>query len=116
MEKEQLVESIREWIQIDNELKELQRAAKERRERKKEITNNLVEVMRTNEIDCFDVNEGKLVYSKNKVKSGLSKKYLMNTLHNYFKNDPVEAKRVSDYILNSREEKIKETIRRKIKK
>jgi len=34
----------------------------------------------------------------------------------YFKEDSTQAKEVSNYILNNREEKIKENIRRKIKK
>ena len=46
MEKEILIQNIREWLQIDNELKELRRAAKERRERKKELTNDLVDIMK----------------------------------------------------------------------
>jgi hypothetical protein len=113
MNKEELVSNIKEWLQVDNELKELQKAAKERRERKKELTNSLVETMKTNEIDCFDVNDGKLIYSKNKVKASLSKKYLLDTIHSYFKNDLNKAKELSEFIINNREEKIKETLRRK---
>lgn len=114
MDKERLVNDIKEWIQIDNELKELQKAARERRERKKELTNNLVDVMRDNEIDCFDVNDGKLVYTKSKVRQTLSKKYLLTTLQSFYSDDPVKAKQLSEFILNSREEKVKENIRRKI--
>lgn len=113
MDKDQLVESIKEWITIDNELKELAKAAKERRERKKELTNSLVDVMRDHEIDCFDVNDGKLIYTKNKVKETMSKKYLLNTLQNFFKDDPLKASQLSEYILNNRQEKLKESIRRK---
>lgn len=114
MDKERLVNNIKEWIQIDNELKELQKAARERRERKKELTNNLVDVMRDNEIDCFDVNDGKLVYTKSKVRQTLSKKYLLTTLQSFYSDDPMKAKQLSEFILNSREEKVKENIRRKI--
>lgn len=113
MDKEQLVTSIKEWITIDNELKELAKAAKERRERKKELTNTLVDVMRDHEIDCFDVNEGKLIYTKNKVKETMSKKYLLQTLQSFYKDDPTQASQVSEYILNNRQEKIKESIKRK---
>lgn len=116
MDKEQLVDNIKEWIQLDNELKELQRAAKERRDRKKDLTNSLVDVMKTNEIDCFDVNNGKLIYTKNKVKASLSKKTLLNALQNYYKDDPEEGKQVTEFLMNSREEKVKEFIRRKVDK
>jgi len=113
MDKEELVNNIKEWIQIDNELKQLQKAAKERRERKKELTQDLVEIMKNNEIDCFDINDGKLIYSKNKVKSSLSKKYLLDSIQNFFKEDTLKAQQLTEFIINNREEKVKETIRRK---
>ena len=40
--------------------------------------------MKSNEIDCFDINDGKLVYTQNKVKTPLSKKHLMSALMNYY--------------------------------
>lgn len=114
MNKELVIENIKEWIQLDNELKELQRASKERRVRKKEITNVLVDIMRDNEIDCFNVSDGKLIYTQSKVKSTLSKKYLLDTLSNYYKNNPEQGREVAEFILNNREEKIRENIRMKV--
>lgn len=116
MDKEHIVESIKEWIHIDNELKEISKIAKERRERKKELTGSLVDIMKNNEIDCFDVKDDKLIYTKNKVKSSLSKKTLMTALQNYYKDDPKQGQDVTEFLLNSREEKIKETLRRKVGK
>lgn len=116
MEKEQLIENIKEWLQIDNELKELRKAAKERRERKKELTGSLVDIMKVNDIDCFDVNGGKLLYSQSKVKAPINKKTLLATLQNYYKNDPTKARELSEFILNNREVKIKESIRHKEQK
>jgi len=113
VDKSVLVNNVKEWIEIDNELKELQKAAKERRQRKKELTEQLVNVMKTNEIDCFDINGGKLIYSKNKVRTALSKKHLLKALTMFYKNDPSQVTEVTNFILNSRDEKIKETIRRK---
>ena len=113
VDKSVLINNVKEWIEIDNELKELQKAAKERRQRKKELTEQLVNVMKTNEIDCFDINGGKLIYSKNKVRTALSKKHLLKALTMFYKNDPSQVTEVTNFILNSRDEKIKETIRRK---
>ena len=72
--------------------------------------------MKDNEIDCFDINDGKLVYTQNKVKTPLSKKHLMSALMNYYKDDAKSAEEVSNFIMESREEKVKESIRRKINK
>ena len=114
--KEQLVNHIREWIEIDNGISVLQKQIKELRENKKELTNSLVNVMKSNEIDCFDINDGKLIYSKSKVKKPINKKTLLSALDNYFKEDSEMAKQLSEHILNSREETVKESIRRKKEK
>jgi hypothetical protein len=65
--KEQLVNNIKEWIKMDAEISELKAQIKDRTNKKKTLTENLVSVMKTNKIDCFDINGGSLVYKKNKV-------------------------------------------------
>lgn len=111
--KEELVNHIRGWIQIDNDIIKLQKEIKELRENKKSLTASLVDVMKSNEIDCFDINDGKLIYSKSKVKKPISKKTLFSALETYFEKDLELAKQLSEHILNSREESVKESIRRK---
>jgi len=116
MDKEQLLDNVRGWISIDNEIKQLQKVIKEKRKEKKAYTANLVEVMKSNDIQCFDISDGKLLYTQNKVKSALSKKHLIKSLTEWFKDDPSKIGDLTKHILNSREEKIKENIKRKIKK
>ena len=111
--KDELVTTIKTWIDIDNELKELAKAAKELREKKKNVTNNLVDVMKSNEIDCFDLKEGKLVYSQTKTKAPLNKKNLVKCLTPYFQNNSELAEELTNHILDSRDVKIKDSIRRK---
>lgn len=111
--KDQLVSHIKSWIEIDNEIGKLQKQIKAFRDEKKELTNSLVDVMKSNEIDCFDINDGKLIYSRSKIKKPINKKTLFTSLHTYFKEDEEMAKQLSEFILNSREETVKESIRRK---
>ena len=113
MDKDALAENIKEWIQIENELSELRKAAKERRLRKKELTDSLVEVMKQNEIDEFNVNGSKLIYTKRKTRTALSKKHLLKVLQHYYADEPERASELSSFILESREEKVNETIRHK---
>jgi hypothetical protein len=114
--KEQLVNNIKEWIKIDNEVAQLKADIKERTNKKKQLTENLVTVMKTNSIDCFDINGGALIYKKNKVKKALSGKTLLLALQNYYKTDTKMAEDIAKHIMDSREEQIKETIKRKIDK
>ena len=112
--KEVLVNTIKEWIDHDNEIKNLQQQIKEHRNKKKSLTDNLLEIMKDNEIDCFDINNGKIIYCKNKVKSPLNKKTLLETLEKYFEDMPdIHQEQVSKYIFDNRKIEIKENIRRK---
>ena len=114
--KEQLVNNIKEWIKIDAEIAELKSQIKERNNKKKTLTENLVTVMKTNKIDCFDINGGALIYKTNKVKKPINGKTLLTALQNYYKSDPKIAEDITKHVMDSREEQIKETIKRKIDK
>jgi hypothetical protein len=114
--KEQLVNNIKEWIKMDTEITELKAEIKERNNKKKALTEGLVTTMKNNQIDCFDINGGALVYKKNKVKKPINGKTLLSALQNYYKNEPQKAEELTKHVLNSREEQIKETIKRKIDK
>jgi hypothetical protein len=110
--KEQLVAVVKEWVNLETEIKTLQNHIKERRARKKELTGALVDTMKTNEIDCFDISDGKIVYSQNRVKASVSKKHLLTCLSQYFeKTNPKVAQELTDFILDSREVKVNDNIR-----
>jgi len=114
--KEQLVNNIKEWIKIDAEIVQLKAEIKERTNKKKNLTENLVTVMKTNQIDCFDINGGALVYKKNKIKKPINGKTLLASLQNYYKENPTIAEELTKHVLDNREEQIKETIKRKVDK
>jgi len=114
--KEQLVNNIKEWIKIDNEITQLKADVKERTTKKKLLTENLVTVMKSNSIDCFDINGGALVYKKSTVKKPINDRTLLLALQNYYKTDTHIAEDIAKHVMSCREEQIKETIKRKIDK
>ena len=114
--KEQLVNNIKEWIKIDNEISDLKAQIKDRTNKKKLLTENLVTVMKSHSIDCFDINGGALVYKKSKVKKPINGKTLLSALQNYYKTDSKIAEEIAKHVMDSREEQVKETIKRKIDK
>ena len=112
--KDKLVQNVKAWLQNDKELKALQNQIKERKKKKSELTEVLVEIMKSNEIDCFDITGGKIMYTQNRVKSALNKKHLMDSLEKYFENNPnVQTEELSKFILDSRSIKTTESIRHK---
>jgi len=116
--KEELVTNIKEWMKVDAEISKLQKEIKERKNKKNTLTNSLVSVMKKNEIDCFDINGGSLVYKQSKTKKPITSKTLMTVLKNYYSNDPTHTKAedLTKFILENREEHTKETIKMKFNK
>ena len=111
--KEDLINSVKEWLIIDNQISDLQKQIREKRKQKKELSNSLINVMKEHNIDCLDIKNATLVHTKRKQKQSISKKFLLETLKKYY-NDNENAKNITDYILNSRQEKEIDNI--KIKK
>lgn len=115
--KEELIQNIKEWIKIDTEITELKNKIKEKNLLKKGLTEGLMNTMKKNTIDCFDINGGSIVYKKNKVKKPISGKNLLQILQTYFQNeDAHKAEDITKFVLDNREEQIKEVIKHKIDK
>ena len=114
--KQILVQNIREWVKLDNEIRALKKEEKIRQTEKKQLNENLIEIMKSNEIDCVDIKDGQICYTQKNVKKPITKKNLMTILTKYFKGDMEKAENVNEFILDNREETTKETITRKITK
>ena len=114
--KDELILNIKEWIKIDNELTKMKIEVKERTNKKKELTESLVNIMKSNSIDCFDINGGALIYKQKKTRKTISGKFLLAQLEEYYKDKPEIAKEITQKVLDNRVEVIKEEIKRKIDK
>lgn len=114
--KEQLMSAVKEWVIIDNKLREHQKIVKTYKEKQKEMSFKLMDTMKNNEIECFDLKNGSLVYKKNKVKKPLNKQTLFNILGTYFQGNQNTADELGKFILDNRQVIVKESIQRKIDK
>jgi len=112
--KEQLIKLIKEWVKIDNEIRVLQKEQTARKTEKIDISKQLMEVMQKNNIDCFDINDGKIMYSKKNIKKPINKTMLLSILSNFYKGDNEKVDELHTYIMENRENVVKETIVRKI--
>jgi len=111
MEKEALVENVNTWVSLDDEILLLQREIRELRKKKTDITNILVDVMRENNVDSFDMKDKSLLYKKQTIRQPINKKMLMNALEKLYKED--EVNKIVECVLEQRQVKTKETITRK---
>jgi hypothetical protein len=114
--KQQLIISIREWVKIDNEIRKLRSEENIRKKEQKRISTQLIEVMRKNEIDEFELNDGKIMYTKKNVKKPITKQKLLELLQKFHDGDIQKANDINNFILSNREEKEVENIVRKMNK
>jgi hypothetical protein len=108
--KEQLIQIIREWVKNENEIRSLQSEIKIRKNNKKKISESLIQIMKENEIDCFDIKDGQICYIKKQIKKPITKGLLISILSKYFKGDIFKANEINNFIMDNREEVTKESI------
>lgn len=113
---EKMISAVKEWIKIDTEITKLKNEIKERTDKRKMATENLMSIMKERGVEGFNINGGAVLYKKSKVKKPLSGKTLLTALQNYYKDNAEVAEEIAKHVMDSREEQVKETIKRKIDK
>lgn len=98
---------VHEWDRINNLIRQYEENLKSLREEKKKIQDSAIEYMRNNEIDILNMEDGKIICKKSKVKvNSLTKKNLIDKLREFFivkeRFDPgiaqMKANVISEYI------------------
>lgn len=109
--KELLVTTIKEWVECERKIKEFNAQMKEYKDKKKLLTKTLIDVMKNNEIDCFDTTTGKILHRTSKTKAPVSKEYLSQVLEKYFEKNPdINCDEVGNIILENRPVKERHSI------
>jgi len=113
--KEQLKSNVKLYLEMDDQIKALNKAIIERRKKKNELSEEILGTMKKFEIDNMNTKNGKLIYSSTKSTKPLNKSNLISGLNLYFKDED-KAKNVSKLVLDSREKVEKVKLRRTINK
>ena len=116
LNRDELIQTVKEWIKIDNELTKLRSEIKLRNDKRKKITESIVNHMKHTSIDGINIFNGSLVYKQKKTKKPITGKFLLTQLEKYYSQTPEVAKEVTQHVLDNREEVVKEEIKRKINK
>jgi len=108
--KEYLISVIKQWVKLENEIKTLKKEQTQRQIEKKKVSENLIDIMKKNDIDCLDIKDGQICYNKKNIKKAISKKHLMDVLSKYYEGDMLKASELNSFIIENREEVTKESI------
>ena len=71
LNKQQIISLVKEWMTMDERIKALQKEIRQCRQVNKDLTSQLVDVMKSHDIDCFDTTNGKILYSVQRSKQGI---------------------------------------------
>lgn len=112
MDRARIATAIKEWVRMDAEIAELRQQIKGRSIQKKAFADELVRLMKDNQIDEIDMSDGKIVRQTRRTKAPVNKKLLFASLSKYLKSE-TSAKEMADFILASRPEKTSDFICKK---
>ena len=113
--KEQLKTNVKIYLDMDDQIKALNKAIVERRKKKNELSQEILLTMKKFEIDNMNTKNGRLIYNVSNISKPLCKQNLIDGLNVYFKNDDT-AKSVSEIVLDARPKVEKITLKRTINK
>lgn len=104
---------IKQWVQVDNQIKEINDRVRELREKRNNLEKNLTNYVSSNNLSnsTIKIGEDRLKFSNTRVPEPLTFKYLEKTLGEIIKNEN-QVKVIMDYVKQKREIKIVPEIKR----
>ena len=109
--KQKLQEYTKEYLDLDEQIKALTKAIRERKNKKKEASENILKCMKQFDIGYMNIKDGKLIYSVTKNKAPMNKENITKTLSEYY-NSVEKASEVCSYIFENRSKVEKVKLRR----
>ena len=110
-DKGQMIEIIKEWIDLEKDLQALNAEIRGKRKQKKIMSQAIVEIMKKNELDTIDTNSGKIIYSQRKTKKALNQNKLLSLIAQHSGLSEEQCKNLTDEILNNREVSLTDVIK-----
>jgi len=101
---------IKEWMHIDTEIQSLSAEIRERRKRSATVRGMILSIMKAGQIGQLNISAGAVVARTTKVKATMSKKYILNTLIDFFGGDKTKAETCAAFLEEHRPLKNKDNL------
>jgi hypothetical protein len=111
----QFKDNVKEWLTLDDDIITLQKAIKERKNKKNDLTPKIQDYMNRFEINDLNTNNGKIKFTKSLYTKPLNKQFLISRLGDFFK-DYNKGEKAASFILDNRDKEEKFKLRRIINK
>jgi hypothetical protein len=113
-EKQALIDIVKSWVTIDNQIRALNRKMRELKNEKKIQNEKMITIMKANDIDNFDLKDGVIRYKKETKREPLSQKRLLEILSKHPQLGEEQAKHLNQFVFDRRKVTEKEVITRKV--
>ena len=107
--------NVKEWLTLDDDILTLQKAIKDRKVKKNDLTPKILDFMNRFKINDLNTNNGKLKFTKSLQTKPLNKQFLVSRLGDFFK-DFAKGEKAASFILENRDKEEKLKLRRVINK
>jgi seryl-tRNA synthetase len=106
-------QNIKQWVSLDTQLKSLNEKTKEIRNKRNELTDNIIEFVDNNNLtsSTIKISDGKLKFAQNKQTAPITLGFLENCLNDIIGNEE-KVTQIMDYIKENREVKVIPDIKR----
>lgn len=112
--KEDLIQTVRQWVQIDNQIRQMNKMLKKLKEDKKSHNAHMIEIMKSYSIDNFELKDGQIQYKKYKSRETLTQKKLLEILSKHPQLQQEQAQLLNEFVFDNRKIIEKDVVIRKV--
>lgn len=94
----QLPDLIREWRALEADLNDLSAEVREKRKRVKAVREMIMNIMKGNKIGALNISSGAVMTRTKSTKAPLTKKFITETLVDFFKGNRAQAEACAAYL------------------
>lgn len=102
---------LKEWLTLEEDLKVLSAAVREKRKRMGILQGLITKTMKGHKIARVNIKSGAILYQNKQTKESMGKKFIVSKLTEYFKGDIIKATEIYNYLEEHRGKRTKENIK-----
>ena len=102
---------LKEWLTLEDDLKVLNAAVREKKKRMGILQGLITKTMKGHKIARVNIKSGAILYQNKQTKESMGQKFIISKLTEYFKGDIIKATEIYNYLEEKRGKKTKENIK-----
>ena len=102
---------LKEWLTLEEDLKVLSVAMREKKKRMGILQGLITKTMKGHKIGRVNIKSGSIIYQNKQTKESMGKKFIVSKLTEYFKGDIIKATEIYNYLEEHRGKKSKDNIK-----